>query len=178
MYFNVGDMIKAGLIGNLPPKNQNEKLYRQLTNRYYNESGSQGRKGLETKALHRGRTGESPDHSDAFALAWAGYSLEDLASKKDSSKPSTQSVNVNVIAQIPAGSFKFDDLFKRNHKPNDSKSFNPYRILRGVDQKSIGSLYTQPASKLRSSFAGLPPCPWRGDAKTCALLTAKLTNEL
>jgi len=132
MYFNVGDIIKAGLIGNLPTKDANAKLYRQLTNRYYDESGSQGRKGLESKAKHRGRTGESPDHSDAFVLAWAGYGLEDLASKKNSGTVSTQSVNVNLIAQIPQGTFKFDDLFKRNHKDNDSKAFNPYRILRGI----------------------------------------------
>jgi hypothetical protein len=132
MYFNVGDIIKAGLIGNLPTKESNAKLYRQLTNRYYDESGSQGRKGLESKAKHRGRTGESPDHSDAFVLAWAGYSLEDLASKKNSGAVSTQSVNVNLIAQIPQGTFKFDDLFKRNHKKDDSKAFNPYRILRGI----------------------------------------------
>jgi hypothetical protein len=133
LYFNVADMMKSGLLGGLPSRATHPKLYNQITNRYYDESGHQGRKALEPKKKHRGRTGESPDHADGFVLAWAGYTVDDLQKAKGTGTTvgGTRGIpSVNGIAQIPQYTYRVDNLFSKGREA--TKSFNPHNILRSL----------------------------------------------
>ena len=133
LYFNVADMIKSCLLAGLPTRDTNPKLFNQITNRYYDESGHQGRKALESKAKHRGRTGESPDHADGFVLAWAGWNVEDLQKGTKGAVVRGASVpSINQVAQLPQYTYRFDNMFSRQRRENRGSSFNPHNLLRGL----------------------------------------------
>jgi len=129
-------MLKACVLGGLPSQTTHPKLYKQITNRYYDDSGHQGRKALEPKKKHRGRTGESPDHADGFVLVWAGYTVEDLqkGTKTGTVVAGGALPSVNGIAQLPQYTYRFDNLFSKRRE--ESKSFNPHNILRSLYGKS------------------------------------------
>ncbi len=56
----------------------NDKLYEQLSNRYYKQQGTQGRIALEAKADAIAHGRPSPDRADAFVLALTGLTVDDF----------------------------------------------------------------------------------------------------
>jgi len=136
IYFNFARMIQECVVK--LPKNDTT-LLNQLANRYYADSGHQGKLFLESKKEAKARGQKSPDRADACVLAFAGYIADDFKNGITTAKFQRQPLNtktlINANVDMPPAVRAFYE--ERNRELNRDRSvksfgFNPGAILRGI----------------------------------------------
>lgn len=126
LYWNVRRLVEESLIYIDAAKYA--KLYHQLTSRRYKQHAINGKLVLESKTDSRAKGLGSPDHADAYVLAFTGLTINDFV---DINKTEAPAKRVITQEDILSGNVNVEEILRPRKQTTNLRHYNSlHNVLR------------------------------------------------